>query len=140
MQDHQAAEAVILKSQRQRWDPQLTRLYASVESDDPARQLATAEDWRDQHGDEPELYLCLGRLAARNTLWGKAREYFENCYCLNPSTEVCAELGRLLMALGEPKVASAYFREGLMLREGALPELPLPDKGIPDHRQLAGPS
>jgi HemY protein len=126
MQDHQTAEAVILKSQRQRWDPQLARLYASVESDDPARQLATAEDWRDKHGDEPELYLCLGRLAARNELWGKAREYFEQSLKLGPSAEVCAELARLLAAQGEHEAAGVYFRDALALASLTLPELPLP--------------
>ena len=47
---------------------------------------------------------------------------------MEPSAEVCAELGRLLVALEEPKVAAAYFREGLMLREGELPQLPLPEQ------------
>ena len=95
--DHSEAESMILRTQRHGWDPQLARLYAYVESDDPARQLATAEDWRGDHRDEPELYLCLGRLAARNRLWGKAREYFEQSHRLQPGAEVCAELGLSLI-------------------------------------------
>jgi hypothetical protein len=34
-------------------------------------------------------------------------------------------------------VAAAYFREGLLLCEDALPELPMPDKTVPDSRLLA---
>jgi HemY protein len=50
---------------------------------------------------------------------------------------VCAELGRLLTALAEPSAAAAYFREGLLLREDALPALPMPDKVVSDSLQLA---
>jgi HemY protein len=73
----------------------------------------------------------------RAKLWGKARDYFESSYRLVHSAEVCAELGRLLTALEEPGVAAAYFREGLLLREDALPTLPMPDKVVPDSLLLA---
>ena len=84
-----------------------------------------------------ELLLCLGRLSARDKLWGKARDYFERAYRLEPGGEVCAELGRLLIALGEPKVAAAYYREGLTLSESGLPDLPMPEKLISDGQLLA---
>jgi HemY protein len=122
------AEKVIQRALKQQWDSRLVRLYGYVESDNPAKQLSRAEGWLSGHPNDPELLLCLGRLCARKELWGKARDYFERCYQANPSAEVCAELGRLLVALEEPKVAAAYFREGLMLREGELPELPLPEQ------------
>ncbi len=126
MRDHRTADSVIVRSLRQHWDPQLVRLFAFVETDDAARQLATAEDWRDDHGDEPELYLCLGRLAARNELWGKAREYFEQSLKLGPGAEVCGELARLLAAQGEHEAAGVYFRDALALSSFTLPDLPLP--------------
>ena len=53
--------------------------------------------------------------SARDKLWGKARDYFESSYRVQRSPEICAELGRLLSGLGEPKVAAAYYREGLLL-------------------------
>ena len=90
------------------------------------------------HADDAQLLLCLGRLAAREKLWGKARDYFESSYRLERSAETCAELGRLLVALGEPKVAAAYYREGLQLKETGLPELPMPESTIPAARRLAG--
>jgi HemY protein len=96
-----------------------------------------AESWLAAHPDEPELLLCLGRLSARDKLWGKARDYFESSYRLQRSAEVCAELGRLLTGLGEPKVAAAYFREGLLLSESDLPTLPEPEKLLPLSQRLA---
>ncbi len=124
--DHEQAEKLIQRTLKQDWSPALVRQYGLLQSADTARQLSRAEGWLTAHPEDAELLLCLGRLSARDKLWGKAREYFENSYKLNPGTEVCAELGRLLTALGEPKVAAAYYRQGLLQREEQLPELPMP--------------
>ena len=128
LDDHATADKTIQRGLKQQWSTPLVRQYAMVQCDDTARQLARAEGWLSAHPDDPQLLLCLGRLSARDKLWGKARDYYESSYRLEPSAEVCAELGRLLTALGEPKVAAAYFREGLLEREYALPQLPQPDK------------
>ena len=133
---HAVAEKVILRGLKHGWDSGLVRQYGYVESDSAARQLAQAENWLESHSEDPQLLLCLGRLSARDKLWGKARDYFERSYRLQRSAETCAELGRLLLALGEPKVAAAYFREGLLLLEKRLPELPMPDKMVPSGLHL----
>jgi len=133
---HALAEKTILRELKQRWDPQLVRLYGYVQSDDVRRQLAQAEAWLVRHPDDPQLLLCLGRLAARDKLWGKSRDYFERSYRLQRSAETCAELGRLLSGLGEASVAAAYFREGLLLQENHLPSLPKPEKIVPNRRLL----
>lgn len=134
--DQAQAEKTILRALKRDWDPELVRLYGYLESDNLSRQLTQAETWLASHGEDPQLLLCLGRLSARDKLWGKARDYFESSYRLQHSAEVCAELGRLLNALGEHKVAAAYFREGLMLRESDLPALPMPEKLIPHSQRL----
>lgn len=130
------AEKVIVRSLKQGWDSGLVRLYGYVESDNLSRQLTQAETWLGSHEDDAQLLLCLGRLSARDKLWGKARDYFESSYRLQHSAEACAELGRLLTGLGEHKVAAAYFREGLLLRESDLPALPMPEKMVPDTQRL----
>jgi len=124
--DHALAEKTILRALKHQWDSNLVRQYGYVESGNAPRQLARAESWLTAHNEDPQLLLCLGRLAARDKLWGKARDYFESSYRLERSGETCAELGRLLTGLGEPKVAAAYFREGLSMCEGDLPQLPMP--------------
>lgn len=130
------AEKTILRELKKRWDPVLVRLYGFVKSTDVRRQLAHAEAWLGEHPEDAQLFLCLGRLAARDKLWGKSRDYFEKSYRLQRSAETCAELGRLLDGLGESKVAAAYFREGLLLQESRLPSLPKPEKIVPDQRLL----
>jgi len=124
--DHDTAEKTIQRTLKREWSSILVRQYGLLKVDDIPRQLAKAEGWLTGHPQDSQLHLCLGRLSARAELWGKARDYFESSYRLAPSAETCAELGRLLTGLGEPKVAAAYFREGLLLSQSALPDLPIP--------------
>jgi HemY protein len=132
-----AAGKVILRFLKKEWDSKFVRLYGLLDSSAPAKQLAQAESWLAANDRDAQLMLCLGRLSARDSLWGKARDYFEASYRLEKNAEVCAELGRLLHSLGEEKVAAAYFREGLLLRESALPQLPVPDKAVARSHRLA---
>ncbi len=133
---HPLAEKIILRTLKHDWDSQLVRIYGYVESENVRRQLAHAEGWLAGHPDDAQLLLCLGRLSARDKLWGKSRDYFEKSYRIERSPEICAELGRLLSAMGQANVAAAYFREGLLLQENHLPKLPRPDKIVPDQRLL----
>lgn len=135
--EHDFAEDVLLRALRNEWQGALVRQLGLVQSSDAQRLLSRAEGLLSAHPDDAGLLLCLGRLSMRAKLWGKARDYFESSYRLVRSAEVCAELGRLLTALAEPGVAAAYFREGLLLREDALPALPMPDKVVPDSLLLA---
>lgn len=137
--DHAGAEKSILRALKHQWDSRLVRQYGFVAGANLSRQLTQAETWLPSHTEDPELLLCLGRLSARDKLWGKARDYFESSYRLEPGPETCAELGRLLTALGEPNVAAAYYREGLLMQERDLPALPMPEK-IAAPGQLVGRS
>ncbi len=94
--DQDAAEDALLHALRQEWSATLVRQYGYVHSVNATRQLARAESWLIAHPEDAQLLLCLGRLSAREKLWGKARDYFESCYRLERSAEICAELGRLL--------------------------------------------
>jgi HemY protein len=134
--EHASAEKVLTRALKQDWDSELVRLFGLVKGANVSRQLALAEGWLSSHKGDPLLMLTLGRLSARNKLWGKARDYFESSYKLRRSAEVCAELGRLLAALGETRSSGAYFREGLLSHEADLPDLPLPIQAISRSHQL----
>lgn len=130
------AEKTILRALKQQWDPALVRQFGLLQDGDSQGRLQRAERWLPEHPQDAQLLLCLGRLSAREKLWGKAREYFENSYRVELTAEICAELGRLLQALGEPKVAAAYFREGLH-KSTSLPQLPLPEATTTPAQRLA---
>lgn len=124
------AEAMALLQQqlKRSWDPELVRLYGLIEGPDPQRQLLVAEQWLTERNSDAVLLLALGRLALRNELWGKARDYFEASLKLEESAEGCAELGRLLAHLGEPALSSRYFQRGLEVSTAGLPALPMPGR------------
>lgn len=126
--DMQQAEKLIRNQLRKDWHKELVALYGKVNGEDVNKQLGFAEGWLKEHANDAGLFLCLGRLSLRNSLWGKARDYFESSLKLEKSAEVCAELGRLLAHLGDHKKSNEHFQYGLMLATEGLPELPQPDK------------
>ena len=126
--DDLEAEKVLTKAIKRQWDGRLVAQYGRIRGRDPARRLKQAESWLSKHPEDASLMLSLGRLSLRNNLWGKAREYFESSHRLQASAETCAELARLLFSLGEREKSAQFYREGLLLRETNLPELPLPER------------
>ena len=120
------AEELLRGALKRQFDARLVRLYGLLAGADPARQLAGAETWRKSHAEDAGLLLCLGRLALRNRLWGKARDYFERSLRLERSAETCGELARLLARLGEGERSHQLFQELLALTGQALPALPQP--------------
>ncbi len=112
------ADGVLNEFLKKQFDPALMRLFGQLRGDDTNRQLATAEQWLQEHGQHPELLLALGRICLRNQLWGKARSYLEASLGTKPMAETCCELGNLLQQLGEKEKAANYFRQGLEIASG----------------------
>jgi HemY protein len=124
--DASSAEKLLRQSLKLNWHSDLLKLYGLIAGSDVARQLSTAEAWLKDHSDDAVLFLTLGRLALRNELWAKAREYFEQGYQISPTAELCFELGRLMVNLDEPAAAERYSQEALQLQGQSLPSLPQP--------------
>ncbi len=97
------------------WDTELVKLYGSIKSESPAKQLKTAEHWLKKYPKEPELFYCLGILSVRESFWGKAREYLQTSIDLSPSAAAYYALGRTLEALSERDKALECYRLGLQL-------------------------
>lgn len=113
------AEPLLRSQLRSRWSDGLVYLYGLVQGADPARQLATAEQWAKEHGKSPVLLLTLGRLSLRNRLWGKARIYLESSIGAGPRPETYKELGALLERMGDQDAAMNCYREGMALAVSA---------------------
>lgn len=127
---------LIARILKKRWDPVLVEQFGRLPGQNPQQQLALAEGWLVGREEEPTLLLCLGRLAARQRLWGQARDYFERSISVDPRDEACAELGRLLAASGNYLQASKVFCAGLALQDRGLPELPLPENAVAEDRLI----
>ena len=97
------------------WDADIVNLYGLAQGTDAARQLAFAESLLSLYPDDAGLYLTLGRLCLRNSLWDKALTYLERSLDLKPLPETCHELARLHEKQGDYSTASGYYQQGLAL-------------------------
>ena len=115
-------EALLNKTLKKSWDPELVKLYGLLPCADSKKQLSHAEGWLKRYGNQALLFLTLGRLCMRCQLWGKARNYFEESLKLEPLAETYFEYGKLLDQLGDASYALKSYRDGLgmVVSQGSL--------------------
>ena len=100
--------------------------YGEQDFGSPQRQLLSAESWIQDRPGNAKLLLALGRIAMRNELWGKAREYFETSIEIGSSAEAHGELSRLLKCLGDRVLADEHQQKFVNGIGAKLPNLPMP--------------
>ena len=110
--EDEKCELLLRKTLRKSWNSDLAYTYGLVQHD-ASRQLRLAEDWLNNHQQDPNLLLTLGRLAFRSEAWDKAKNYYQQAITAGASQEANRELGRLLEKLGESDKALEYYRSGL---------------------------
>jgi len=114
------AHAIIEAALERNWDSALVLLYAECFGPDTVKQIERAETWLKAHPSDASLLLVLGRLCAREKLWGKAKSYLEASLSVESGIDANMELARLLEELGEVEAARAYYRKSLDLARAAL--------------------
>jgi len=119
------SEPVLRASLKQQWDSSLLVPYAAAGTDDAAQRMKQCEQWLEQHPQDAALHLALGRLCARESLWGKARHHMVRSLEIEPAVGGYDSLGQLLERQGELELAMACFRNALRMSQGEQP-LPLP--------------
>lgn len=112
---HQTAETFITNALDSDWNTELIYQYGLLQLDDSNHALNKAEQWAQQHDDDANLFLTLGRLCNRAQLWGKAKSYFESSLSRKPLAEAYAELAVLHERLDELDAAKQCTKEGLKL-------------------------
>lgn len=115
LSDSSDCEPLIHKALKKQWDLALVDLYGQVEGKEKAKQLKFAESFLSSHARNSVLLLTLGRLSARNKLWGKARTYLEESIEINSLPETFRTLASVLDELGEHEAAAVYYQRGLEL-------------------------
>ena len=124
-QKDQAGKAIEVALNKS-WSDELIKRYGELDFGTSHRQLLIAESWIQNRPGNARLLVTLGRLAMRNELWGKAREYFDKSIEISSTAEAHGELARLLKFLGEEKLADEH-QEKFLQRVGAqLPNLSMP--------------
>ncbi len=128
-------EDVIRNSLKREWNPRLLVPYGEPAVNDTPKRLKQCEKWLESHPEDPLLHLTLGRLCAREELWGKARHHMIRSLEIEPTIAGFDSLGQLLERKGELEVAMACFRNALRMNQGKDPE-PLPG----EHTMLEPPA
>ena len=107
------AQDVIDTALEHEWDSALAAQIADCVFEDErdiARQLERAEQWQAAHPRDAGLLLSMGRLCARQKLWGKAQQILEQAAAIAASQRVWLELARLMEATGQIDAAHRYYK------------------------------
>jgi HemY protein len=111
------------------WESSLLIPYGEPGPEDATRRLRQCEKWLQSHPEDHCLHLALGRLCAREELWGKARQHMIRSLELKPTVLGYDTLGQLLERKGELELSMACFRNALRMNQGKQP-LPLPGEQV----------
>lgn len=114
-QDETAA-ALVKKTLKNHWHIGLVELYGKLKVKDVKAQLNTAEQWLPAHKDDAHLLFALGKLSVNNSLWGKAKDYFNASLAIQERPEVYAELAALMAHMGEQEQSASMYKKGLLLK------------------------
>lgn len=110
---------------RREWSPLLIETYGALGGEDIEARLRRAESWLDAHPNDAALLLTLGRMCARQGLWGKAAQYLERSLALVPSSGAWEALGDVHAGQNDAASAQRCYRNALALARGEAVE-PLP--------------
>lgn len=105
------------------WDSELVGLYAECEGGETIRQIERAEQWLKSNPRDAVLLLTLGRLCARQALWGKAQNYLEASISVEPMYTAYLALAELHDRLGNADAARRHYRESLDLAVNQLKQM-----------------
>lgn len=109
------AEQLLRDLLKKQWSNDVVLWYGLANSSDSENQLKNAEKWLNQHENDAELLLTLGRLCTRCQLWGKARSYLEASLAIQKRPETYQALADLMQGHGDSAKAAEYYQKGLAL-------------------------
>jgi HemY protein len=109
------AREVIEQSLDKQWDGALVELYGQCADRDVVKQIERAENWLKSHSKDPALLLALGRLCARQELWGKAQSYIEASLSVESTREAHLAAAQLLEKMNKADEACKHYRQSLAL-------------------------
>jgi len=109
------ANEIIEQALEVEWDSELVGMYADCENSETIRQIERAEKWLLSNPRDATLLLVLGKLCARQKLWGKAQSYLEASISVEPTYSAHLELAQLHDGLDRADAARRHYRESLAL-------------------------
>ncbi len=117
------ANQIIEQALEAQWDSDLVGLYSECIGADVIRQIERAEKWLANNPRDAVLLLVLGKLCARQELWGKAQSYLEAGISVEPMYSAHLALAELHDRLGNMDAARRHYRESLELAVDQLKQI-----------------
>jgi len=96
------------------WQSDLAAIYGRLSGGDQMSRIARAEEWLRRRPDHAGLLLALGRMCARQRLWGKAQSYLEASLSVEETQAGHLELARLGDQLERVDDANRHYRAAVM--------------------------
>jgi len=100
------------------WLSDLVSIYGRLGSGDQMSRIARAETWLRQRPAHGGLLLALGRMCARQRLWGKAQSYLEASLSVEETQAGHLELARLGDQLERVDDANRHYRAAVLPENG----------------------
>jgi len=97
--------------------PILLPVYVGLDRIPTRERIQQVEQWRLQHGEDPDLLLALGRLCMAESIWGKAEEYVNRSLAARRSAAAHVALAELAEALGRAEMAATHYRAAALSRD-----------------------
>ena len=121
------AAEIIERGLERTWDSELAALYGECNDADSdaagiVSRIERAERWLADHPQDASLLLTLGRLCAREGLWGKAQNYFDASIAIDATYPAHLAAARLHEKLGNAEIAQRHTKAALELALAKLRE------------------
>ncbi|WP_096086735.1 heme biosynthesis HemY N-terminal domain-containing protein [Agaribacterium haliotis] len=89
----------------------LVELYAKIKTEKNDSCLNHAERWLKRYGERPELLFSLGVIAIKNQLWGKARDYLQRSYELEPKAQCLSLKAMVAEQVGDKTLSYELYKK-----------------------------
>ncbi|MCX7097617.1 MAG: heme biosynthesis protein HemY [Methylococcales bacterium] len=113
-------EQELVEALSNHWDDTLLALFGSIQSNDVAKQLETAEKWSYVHQENAVLLSVMGKLAVKCDDILKAESYLAKSIAAEPTVQAYQLLGDVLFSQGDKDNAFTCYKNGLELASSAI--------------------
>ncbi len=108
--ESQHARRLLEAGLAQEFSPRLLHAYAGLAEVSARERLQQVERWREEHGDDADITLALGRLCMAESLWGKAADYLGRSVASRDDVQVQLALADLAERVGKMGDAALHYR------------------------------
>ena len=113
-----AAMDEIESSQRREWNDALALAYAELGPAELAARTRKAEGWLTVAPNSAALATALGRLCAKQSLWGKSQQYLERALAIEESPLAWETLGDCYAGSADAATATTCYANALRMLRG----------------------